>query len=70
MANTARAAVMTAAGRDLEIKAYPLPTVDQGCILVRITCCTICGSAVHSWMGCVLPIPARPFARQFCRDCL
>ena len=51
MAKTGKAAVMTAAGMDLEIQEYPLPTVDQGCILVRITCCTICGSDVHSWTG-------------------
>jgi threonine dehydrogenase-like Zn-dependent dehydrogenase len=51
MAKTAKAAVMTAAGMDLEIKEYPLPTVDQGCVLVRIICCTICGSDVHSWIG-------------------
>jgi putative phosphonate catabolism associated alcohol dehydrogenase len=51
MAKTAKAAVMTAAGKDLEIKAYPLPAVEQGCILVKVTCCTICGSDVHSWTG-------------------
>jgi putative phosphonate catabolism associated alcohol dehydrogenase len=51
MAKTAKAAVMTAAGKDLEIKEYPLPRVDKGCILVKITCCTICGSDVHSWTG-------------------
>jgi len=51
MAKSAKAAVMTAAGKDLEIKAYPLPEVAEGCILVKITCCTICGSDVHSWTG-------------------
>jgi alcohol dehydrogenase len=51
MAKTAKAAVMTAAGMDLEIKQYPLPSVERGCILVKITCCTICGSDVHSWTG-------------------
>jgi alcohol dehydrogenase len=51
MAKTAKAAVMTAAGQDLEIREYPLPRVDQGCILVKVTCCTICGSDVHSWTG-------------------
>jgi putative phosphonate catabolism associated alcohol dehydrogenase len=51
MTNTAKAAVMTAAGQDLEIKEYPLSRVERGCILVKITCCTICGSDVHSWMG-------------------
>lgn len=51
MKHTAKAAVMTAAGKDLEIREYPLPAVAPGCILVRVTCCTICGSDVHSWMG-------------------
>ena len=51
MAKAAKAAVMTAAGRDLEIKKYPLPRAERGCILVKITCCTICGSDIHSWMG-------------------
>ncbi len=51
MADKARAAVMTASGRDLEIKTYPVPKVEQGCILVKVACCTICGSDVHSWKG-------------------
>ena len=51
MAKTAKAAVMTTAGKDLEIREYPLPRVDPGCILVKVTCCTICGSDVHSWTG-------------------
>jgi putative phosphonate catabolism associated alcohol dehydrogenase len=51
MTITAKAAVMTAAGKDLAIKEYPLPRVEKGCILVKVTCCTICGSDVHSWMG-------------------
>ena len=51
MTKTAKAAVMTAANKDLEIRQYPLPSVERGCILVKITCCTICGSDVHSWTG-------------------
>lgn len=51
MDKIAKAAVMTAAGMDLEIKEYPLPRVEKGCILVKVTCCTICGSDVHSWTG-------------------
>ena len=47
----ARAAIMTSPGTDLEIRQYPLPSVERGCILVKITCCTICGSDVHSWSG-------------------
>lgn len=51
MTKTGRAAVMTAAKKVLEIREYPLPKVDPGCILVRITCCTICGSDLHTWTG-------------------
>jgi putative phosphonate catabolism associated alcohol dehydrogenase len=51
MEKTAKAAVMTSPGMDLEIKEYPLSAVGSGCILVKITCCTICGSDVHTWTG-------------------
>ena len=56
---TGRAAVMHIPRHDLEIKAYPLPAVTEGCILAKVTCCTICGSDVHTWSGrrpSVLPI--------------
>jgi alcohol dehydrogenase len=56
---TARAAVMNAPRQHLEIKHYPLPDVSQDCILVKVNCCTICGSDVHTWSGrrpSVLPI--------------
>ena len=48
---TAKAAVMTAPKQDLEFIEYPLPRMEKGCILVKITCCTICGSDLHSWLG-------------------
>ncbi|MHB9098416.1 MAG: zinc-binding dehydrogenase [Syntrophales bacterium] len=48
---TARAAVMTKTNGDLEIREYPLPQVEKGSILVKITCCTICGSDVLAWLG-------------------
>jgi putative phosphonate catabolism associated alcohol dehydrogenase len=51
MSKTGRAAVMTAANKELEIREYPLPKAGPGCILVRITCCTICGSDLHTWTG-------------------
>jgi len=51
MSKNARAAVMTAPKTDLEIREYPLPYVDKGCILVKITCCTICGSDLRTWLG-------------------
>jgi len=51
MGKSGRAAVMTAAKTDLEIREYPLPEVEPGCMLVRISCCTICGSDLHTWTG-------------------
>jgi alcohol dehydrogenase len=51
MRETGKAAVMMAANKDLEIIEYPLPVVEKGCILVRVTCCTICGSDLHTWLG-------------------
>ena len=51
MEATGRAAVMTAAKKELEIRRYPLPKVAPGCMLVKITCCTICGSDLHTWTG-------------------
>ncbi len=42
---------MTAPGKDLEILSYPVETVEKGDILVRVNCCTICGSDIHSWRG-------------------
>jgi len=51
MSKTAKAAVMIKTGGDLEIREYPLPHAEKGAILVRITCCTICGSDVLAWQG-------------------
>ena len=47
----ARAAVMTKIYGELEIREYPLPRVEQGALLVRVTCCTICGSDILAWSG-------------------
>lgn len=47
----ARAAVFTAPGQDLEIRRFPLRPPETGGMLVKIDCCTICGSDVHSWAG-------------------
>src|SRR4030067_2814653 len=51
MNKTGKAAVMTEAKRELEIGEYPLSPVGKGCILIKITGCTICGSDLHSWLG-------------------
>ena len=45
-----RAAVMTKAQAPLEIWEYPLADVEKGWILVKIKCCAICGSDLHTWL--------------------
>lgn len=49
--STARAAVMIAANRDLVEREYPLPSVGADEVLVRVTCCTLCASDLHTWTG-------------------
>jgi alcohol dehydrogenase len=51
MPNYAKAAVMTSPNQDLQIQQFPLPKITEGSILVKIDCCTICGSDIHSWLG-------------------
>ncbi|MGD1985815.1 MAG: zinc-binding dehydrogenase [Desulfobacterales bacterium] len=48
---SARAAVMHAPRQHLNLQRYPLPDVARDGILVKVTCCTICGSDVHTWSG-------------------
>ncbi len=48
----ALAAVFTAPGQPLELRRLPLPRLDRpGEVLVRVTCCTICGSDLHTYTG-------------------
>jgi alcohol dehydrogenase len=51
MAESSRAMVFHEAGRPLELLTYPLPRLAEGEVLVRITCCTLCGSDVHTFEG-------------------
>ena len=51
MVKTGKAAVMTRAKEPLEIREYPLVDVEKGWILVKIRCCAICGSDLHTWLG-------------------
>ena len=47
-----RAAVFTGAGEPLELTELPVPaTLRDGEALVRVTCCTLCGSDLHSYSG-------------------
>jgi putative phosphonate catabolism associated alcohol dehydrogenase len=45
------AAVFHGAGHPLTLQYYPLPQVAHGEILVRVTCCTLCTSDVHTYLG-------------------
>jgi alcohol dehydrogenase len=45
------AAVLVSQGQDLELQQFALTEPDENGILVKIECCTICGSDIHSWQG-------------------
>lgn len=46
-----RAAVFTGADQPLELREFPKPIAQAGEALVRIECCTICGSDLHTITG-------------------
>lgn len=46
-----RAAVITAHNQPLEIQNVPIPELEPGALLVRITASTLCGTDVHRWHG-------------------
>ena len=48
---TGRVAVLRAYGGEFELREYPLPEVEPGAILVRLTRAGICGSDLHIWRG-------------------
>lgn len=48
---TCRAAVFHQPGRDLELVDFDPPQLRSGEALVRIDCCTLCGSDMHSVLG-------------------
>ena len=48
---TGRVAVLWAYGGELELREYPLPDVEPGAILVRLTGAGIYGSDLHIWRG-------------------
>ena len=51
MVDTSRAMVFHESGRPLELLRYPLPRLAEGEVLVLITCCTLCGSDIHTYEG-------------------
>ena len=49
--SSCRAAVFLEAGKPLEIRDVSIPELGRGNALIRITCCTICGSDHHTISG-------------------
>lgn len=47
----ARAAVFLGARKPFEIREFPLPQIEPGGILVKVSMSTICGSDLHTWEG-------------------
>lgn len=48
---TSRAMVFDEVAGRLALRRYPLPQLAEGEVLVRITCCTLCGSDIHTYEG-------------------
>jgi D-arabinose 1-dehydrogenase-like Zn-dependent alcohol dehydrogenase len=46
-----RVAVLKAYGGEFELREYPVPEVEVGAILIRLTRAGICGSDLHIWRG-------------------
>jgi alcohol dehydrogenase len=51
MAETSRAMVFCGPGQPLELRRFGLPRLAEGEVTVRVTCCTLCGSDVHTVEG-------------------
>ncbi len=48
---TARAAVFLGTGRPIRLQTYSLPKLGPSQLLVRVSCCSICGSDLHTYLG-------------------
>ena len=48
---SARAVVFEKPGRPLVMREFPVPDLGPGEALVRISCCTVCGSDLHTFRG-------------------
>jgi hypothetical protein len=46
-----RVAVLKTYGGEFELREYPVPDVEPGAILVKLTRAGICGSDLHIWRG-------------------
>ncbi len=45
------AAIFTGTDKPLEMQSFPVPNLKPEELLVRVTCCTICGSDLHTYEG-------------------
>jgi putative phosphonate catabolism associated alcohol dehydrogenase len=48
---SSNAGVFLGAGQPLDLRTFPLPSPDSGEAIVRIECCTLCGSDLHTITG-------------------
>ena len=48
---TGKAIVCLCAGKPLEERWYPIPTLEPKAILVKTMMSTVCGSDMHTWRG-------------------
>lgn len=46
-----KAAVFTQVRAPFEMREYPLPTMEPGAILVKVSLANVCGSDLHLWRG-------------------
>lgn len=46
-----RIAVLKAYGGEFELREYPVPEVEPGAVLIRLTRAGVCGSDLHIWRG-------------------
>ncbi|MCH8192073.1 MAG: zinc-binding dehydrogenase [Chloroflexi bacterium] len=51
MAETGRIAVFMGPHRDFELREFPVPDVEPGAILIKISAANVCGSDLHFWRG-------------------
>ncbi len=51
MSDTSKAALFTGPGQPLSIRSLPLPELREGETLIRVSCCTLCGSDLHTYQG-------------------
>ncbi|MEZ6136388.1 MAG: zinc-binding dehydrogenase [Pirellulaceae bacterium] len=51
MNETCKAAVFTAVHSEIELRDVPIPVLQADQLLIQVTCCTICGSDLHTFCG-------------------